>query len=85
MAAINRYKKANYDRIELVVPKGQKEVVQAHATAHSESVNGFIGRAISQTMERDNGGAASSGPQEDAGATARAGVVSLPSTYWRPF
>ena len=30
------------------------EVVKAHAEAHSESVNGFINRAISETMERDN-------------------------------
>lgn len=29
------------------------EVVKAHAEAHSESVNGFINRAISETMERD--------------------------------
>lgn len=32
------------------------EAVQAHAEAHSESVNGFINRAISETMERDKGG-----------------------------
>ena len=30
------------------------EAVQAHAEAHSESVNGFINRAIEETMERDN-------------------------------
>lgn len=29
------------------------EAVQAHAEAHSESVNGFINRAIEETMERD--------------------------------
>ena len=32
----------------------QYEQVQAHAQAHSESVNGFINRAIGETMERDN-------------------------------
>ena len=26
-----------------------------HAEAHSESVNGFINRAIDEAMERDNG------------------------------
>ena len=31
------------------------ERVQAHAEARGESVNGFINRAISETMERDNG------------------------------
>lgn len=51
--ATNKYKKSNYDRIELVVPKGKKEVIQVHAGAQGESVNGFIGRAIDETMERD--------------------------------
>ena len=45
--------KNNYDRINLTVPKGQKEVIQAHAQATGESVNGFIARAIRETMERD--------------------------------
>ena len=42
------------------------EAVQAHAEAHSESVNGFINRAIEETMERDNAApAASRGQAED--------------------
>ena len=36
------------------MPKGRKEAVQAHAEARGESVNGFINRAIAETMERDN-------------------------------
>ena len=71
--AVNKYKKNNYDRIEITVPKGQRAVFQAHATAHGESVNGFIGRAISETMERDG----ADGPQETVGQPARAGMVSL--------
>lgn len=51
--ATNKYKKTNYDRMELVVPKGQKDTIKAHAAAHGESVNGFIGRAITETMKRD--------------------------------
>ncbi len=43
-----------YDRINLTVPKGQKDLIQAHAEAQGESTNGFINRAISETMERDN-------------------------------
>lgn len=42
-----------YDRINLTVPKGQKDLIQAHAEAQGESANGFINRAISETMERD--------------------------------
>ena len=51
--SINRYMAKAYDRISLIVPKGQKELIQAHAEAHGESTNGFINRAISETMERD--------------------------------
>ncbi len=52
--AVNKYKKSNYDRMEIVVPKGTRETIRAHAEAHSESVNGFIKRAIQEAMERDN-------------------------------
>ena len=52
--AVNKYMRENYDRINLTMPKGQKELVKAYAEAHSESLNGFINRAITETMERDN-------------------------------
>ena len=52
--AVNKYMSENYDRINLTVPKGQKEVIKAHAEARGESVNGFLNRAASETMERDN-------------------------------
>ena len=45
---------ANLDRISIAVPKGHKDAIKAHAEAHSESVNGFINRAIEETMQRDN-------------------------------
>lgn len=51
--AVNKYMKENYDEIKVRVMKGQKEIIQAHAEAQGESVNGFIGRAISETIERD--------------------------------
>lgn len=53
--AVHKYIKANYDRMELTMPKGQKEIIKAHAQARGESVNAFVTRAISETMERDNG------------------------------
>lgn len=52
--ATNKWIEKAYDRINLTVPKGQKDVIKAHAEARSESVNGFINRAIAETMERDN-------------------------------
>ena len=45
--------KKNYDDIRVRVKKGQKEVIQAHVQKTGESVNGFIGRAIEETMLRD--------------------------------
>ena len=51
--SINRYMAKAYDRISLIVPKGQTDLIQAHAEAQGESTNGFINRAISETMERD--------------------------------
>ena len=51
--ATAKYVKSNYDRLEVKVPKGQKEVIQAHAQDRGESVNGFISRAIQEQMGRD--------------------------------
>lgn len=52
--AQNKYISKAYDRINLTVPKGQKDVIKAHADGLGESVNGFIQRAIDETMTRDN-------------------------------
>ena len=52
--AVNKYMSANYDRINLTVPRGNKNKIKNHADATGESVNGFINRAIDETMERDN-------------------------------
>lgn len=49
----NKWQQENKERINLVVDKGQKEIIKAHAEAQGESLNGFINRAISETMERD--------------------------------
>lgn len=51
--AVNKYKRANYDRMEMLVPKGKKEIIKAHAESMGESVNGFINRAIDNQIERD--------------------------------
>lgn len=52
-ASVNKYVKASYDRINVTVPKGSRDIIKAHAEAHGESVNGFINRAIEEAMERD--------------------------------
>ena len=60
-ASVNKYVKSNYDRINVTMPKGRRDIIKAHAEARSESVNAFINRAIAETIERDS---AASGPQE---------------------
>lgn len=55
--AQNKYIAKAYDRINLTMPKGKKEIVQAHAESNGESVNAFINRAIDEAIERDNPGA----------------------------
>ena len=55
---------ANLDRVSVAMPKGKKDIIKAHAEANSESVNGFINRAISETLERET----RSGGQQEAGA-----------------
>ena len=52
-AVKNRYNEKAYDRINLTVRKGQKETIQAHAEKLGESTNGFVQRAIRETIERD--------------------------------
>lgn len=52
--ASNKWQKENCDRINLTLPKGKKAEIKCHADSHKESVNGFIKRAINETMERDN-------------------------------
>ena len=51
--AKNKYNAQNYDSLRIVVPKGQKEEFQAHASDMGESLNGFVNRAIAETLERD--------------------------------
>ena len=48
--AVNKYMAANYDRVNVTMPKGKKDVIKAHAETRGESVNGFIGRAIDAAL-----------------------------------
>jgi predicted HicB family RNase H-like nuclease len=51
--AVRKYNAKAYDRLEITVKKGEKEELQAHATERGESLNGFVNRAIRETVERD--------------------------------
>ena len=73
--AVTKYDAKTYDKTLLRLPKGRLDIVRTHATAHGESVNGFIGRAISEAMERDGGGTASETAGKPAGAAQGVGVA----------
>ena len=49
----DRYNAKVYDEIKVRVSKGKKDIIQAHAEARGESVNGFVNRAIDQTMAQE--------------------------------
>lgn len=46
--ATEKYKKENYDRILVLLPKGTKERIQATG----ETVNGFINKAVLERLEK---------------------------------
>lgn len=52
--AKNKYNSKAYDSLRIVVKKGRKDIIKAHAELNGESINGFVSRAIDETMERDN-------------------------------
>lgn len=53
---LSKWQADNCERISLVVPKGKKDEYKRHATGRGETLNGFIKRAIDETIERDGSG-----------------------------
>lgn len=51
--ANNKYNAKAYDRINIAVPKGQKDIIQARAITQGKSVNAYVIEAISEKLERD--------------------------------
>lgn len=52
-AAVHKYVKNNYDRLELTLPKGQKEEIKVFAASRGESVNAFISKLIADEMAKE--------------------------------
>lgn len=48
--AKNKYNAANYDSLRIVVPKGRKAAVEAHAKEKGESVNGLVNGLLRADM-----------------------------------
>ena len=53
-SAQTKYKKENMKRIPLDVRIEEYEEIKDHTTKTNESVNGFIKRAIAETIKNDN-------------------------------
>ncbi len=51
--ATAKFESKNYDKILIRLKKGDKKKIQEYATTHNESINGFIRRAIQETMEKN--------------------------------
>lgn len=51
--ANNKYDAKAYDKLLARLPKGKKAEIQSHAEQRDESINGFVNRAINETIERD--------------------------------
>lgn len=45
--------KERYDRVQLVLPKGRKEELQAVAERHGQSVNAFMISLLNAALERE--------------------------------
>ena len=52
-AGNQRWDAANLDRLSVALPKGYKNKIQCHAKTTGETMNGFIKRAITETLERE--------------------------------
>lgn len=50
--ATARYNKKAYDRIDLVVKKGQRQVIKDFAAAQGKSLNRFILDAVEKEMNK---------------------------------
>lgn len=53
--AVAKYNAKSYDELKVRVPKGDKDKIKSHADNKGESLNGFINRAIRETIDRDSG------------------------------
>ena len=56
-AATARYNKKTYDRIEIFVRKGKKQVIKEFAQKQGKGTNKFINEAIEKAMAEQEGDA----------------------------
>lgn len=73
-ASVHKYVRENYDRLNVTVRKGVREIIKAHADNMGESVNSFINRAIDNQMEADTSGAVTTAAAPVLSAEAQAHI-----------
>ena len=52
--ATARYNRKNYERVELRVKKGQRELIKKAAEARGKSLNRFVLDLVAKELERDD-------------------------------
>lgn len=53
--AVAKYNAKSYDRLELKVAKGKKDIIQGIAEKQGKSVNGYIKEAVEGKIKADTG------------------------------
>lgn len=53
--AVAKYNAKSYDRLELKVAKGKKDIIQSIAENQGQSVNGYIKKAVEVKIKADTG------------------------------
>lgn len=52
--AVSKYETANYDKVLLRMPKGDRDRIKAHADTVGESLNGYIMQAVRDRMDQED-------------------------------
>lgn len=47
----NQWARENVDRISIIVPRGQKQILQARAAAAGQSLNSYVMEAVQDRMD----------------------------------
>lgn len=50
--AVRKYINNHYDRLEITVPKGQKDLIKDIAEKNGYSINGFVNKAIEEQIKK---------------------------------
>lgn len=51
----NEFKRANYDRMELLLQKGKKATIKELAKSVGQSMSEYINQAIDERIQRESG------------------------------